>query len=80
MNDLNEFFKGKDYSKKMNLFNEKLSEIHKDYNGDFDTDSPYFTMQTHTSKGEIRLDFDIDKDIPSKLKADVNLAFEDIWV
>ncbi|MDO5971873.1 hypothetical protein Q4Q35_18885 [Flavivirga aquimarina] len=67
MENINEFLYGKDYSKKIDKFNKVVGQIHTEYNGEFDTTS-YFTMQPHNQKGEVKLEFDQNKDIPSELK------------
>ena len=36
-------------------------------------------MQTHNQKGEVKLDFDQDKNIPTELKENVLKAFKEIW-
>ncbi|SHJ66957.1 hypothetical protein SAMN04487911_1302 [Arenibacter nanhaiticus] len=78
MDSISEFLYGKDYSDKLDKFNKAIDQIHTEYDGEFDT-SGYFTMQTHNQKGEVKLDFDQGKDIPSKLKEKVMNAFNEIW-
>ena len=78
MKNLNEFLYGEDYSKKIDLFNKNIEEIHKNYDGDFDTNG-YFTLLPHNKSDEIRLVFDQDKDIPVELKSRVQTEFNNIW-
>ncbi|RYH72139.1 hypothetical protein EVU94_13810 [Flavobacteriaceae bacterium 144Ye] len=78
MEIINEFLYGKDYSEKLDTFNKTIDQIHAEYDGEFDTNS-YFTMQTHNQKGEVKLDFDPNKNIPSELKVNVLKAFKEIW-
>jgi hypothetical protein len=79
MKNLNEFLKGKDYSNKIDLFNEKISEIHENFNGEFDVENPYFIMETHPTEGEVKLTFDEKRQIPNKLKDRVLTEFKNIW-
>ena len=52
--------------------------MHAEYDGEFDTNG-YFTVQMHTQKGEVRLDFDQSKNIPTELKENVLKVFNKIW-
>ncbi len=36
-------------------------------------------MQTHNEKGEVKLDFDQDKNIPTELKDKILSTFNEIW-
>ena len=78
MENISEFLYGKDYSEKLDKFNKLIDKIHSEYKGEFDT-SGYFTMQTHNEKGEVKLDFDQDKNIPTVLKDKVLSTFNEIW-
>ncbi|AOW19330.1 hypothetical protein [Urechidicola croceus] len=78
MENISEFLYGKDYSDKLDKFNKAIDQIHAEYEGEFDT-SGYFTMQTHNQKGEVKLDFDQDKNIPAELKENVLKALKEIW-
>ncbi|MBQ4805557.1 hypothetical protein J8L88_22025 [Aquimarina sp. MMG015] len=78
MENISEFLYGKDYSDKLDKFNKEINQIHAEYNGEFDT-SGYFIMQTHNQKGEVKLDFDKNKNIPIELKENVLKVFKEIW-
>ena len=78
MESISDFLYGKDYSDKLDKFNKVIDQIHAEYEGEFNT-SGYFTMQTHNQKGEVKLDFDQNKNIPTELKENVLKAFKEIW-
>lgn len=78
MENFSEILYGKDYAEKLDKFNKIIKQIHTEYDGDFDT-TGYFIMQTHNHKGEVKLNFDQDKNIPTELKEKVLKVFNDIW-
>ena len=78
MENISEFLYGKDYSDKLDKFNNAIDQIHAEYDGEFDTNG-YFIMQTHNQKGEVKLDFDQNKNIPIELKENVLKVFNEIW-
>ncbi len=78
MKKISKFLYGKDYSEKLDKFNKAIDQIHAECDGEFDT-SGYFTMQTHNQRGEVKLDFGQNKNIPTELKENVLKAFKEIW-
>jgi hypothetical protein len=77
MKSLNELMYGKDYTEKLALLNQKIDVIKENYEGDFDTKSPMYMMQIHQTKGEVK--FDVDKDVPEDLRAQLTEAFNSVW-
>lgn len=77
MKSLNEMMYGADYTNKLSTFNTRLEEIKENYQGEFDTNEPMYTMQTHQTKGEVRID--IDKQVPEDLKVAILNCFNDVW-
>ncbi|MBO6532716.1 MAG: hypothetical protein JJ885_12940 [Muricauda sp.] len=68
---------GQDYTAKLEEFRSKVSAIKESYDGDFDTDNPMYTMQTHQTKGEVKLI--VDKNVPTELKRQIVEAFDSAW-
>lgn len=75
---ISELLYGQDYTAKLELFNSKLEVIKESYDGDFDTDNRMYTMQTHQTKGEVKLV--VDENVPNDLKQQIMEAFNSIWV
>ncbi|MEL7270661.1 MAG: hypothetical protein AAGL34_13900 [Bacteroidota bacterium] len=77
MKSISELLYGQDYKAKLEQFNSKMEEIKEAYDGDFDTKDPMYTMQTHQTKGEVKLI--VDQNVPNDLKQQIITAFESIW-
>ena len=77
MKPLSELLYGQDYTTKLEQFNSKMEKIKEAYDGDFDTDSPMYTMQTHKTEGKVRLD--VDDNVPQDLQQEIIRAFDSIW-
>lgn len=78
MKNIKNLLFGNDYSDKVTLFNKKINNLQKKQNSEFDI-STSFTMQTHGSKGEVRLIFDKNKHISEELKKEILTVFHQVW-
>lgn len=78
MKSLNEMMYGADYTNKLSTFNTRMEEIKENYQGEFDTNEPMYTMQTHQTKGEVKLT--VDDKVPHDLKQQIMETFNSIWV
>ena len=81
MKDMNEkmseFLYGEDYSQRMEDFEAKMKEVRENYDGDYDTTRPLFTMLPHQANGTIRII--IDDDVPQDLSDSIMRGFESAW-
>lgn len=79
MKDITEFLKGSDYVQKLEQFRKEVNEIEDKYEGDFDLNSPYYTLSTFGKEGVITLVFDKNKGIPLALESSIKNVFQTIW-
>ncbi|MBO0340943.1 hypothetical protein [Flagellimonas profundi] len=68
---------GQDYTAKLEEFNSKVSAIKESYDGEFDTTDAMYIMQTHPTKGEVKLI--VDENVPTDLKRQIVEAFDSVW-
>jgi hypothetical protein len=77
MKDIKEFLYGNDYIRKLDEFTSSIIKIQQEYEGDFDTEIPYYTLTTRGS--QVKIIFDEDKDIPTSLQSSIKEKFNEIW-
>jgi hypothetical protein len=84
MDKISTLLYGEEYTHKMSQFNKEVEQMHTSYDGDYDTENPYFTIlplrkNPDSTENPMKLTFDQNKEIPEELKRNVNDIFHRIF-
>lgn len=64
---------------RLDEFNNRAFEFQRNYNGDFNVDSNFFTTRSDWNNGTVTLEFNNDLEIPDDVRAEISDLFNEIF-